>query len=558
MRRSKRSEQVKGVDVSFMTLPPPLVGRNPDVDVLSKLIEQVSSGAGQAMIVEGDPGSGKTRLASVAGALASARGMRLLSGGGDEQQMVRPLGALAQIPELAGLEWDSGVRPDPATEETLLAAVEAFVDRIEALASRRPALLIVDDMHLLDGASLSALSALGRRLRYLPVGLIGVARRPPRPAGVERLVAGLESAGGWLHRLSPLGAADQDRLLMLLIGGTPGMRLRQQAAVTGGNPLFLVELIRALSAEGRLTRVDGTVDTDAIELPTTFRQTILRRLGRTSAPTTGILQAAAVLGHRFGREDLSALLGGPPGLMDALGEGRQAGLLEESPDGYVFSHGLVRDVLYGELDRKVVRQLHRRYAEMLTSRRTPTPVVALHVGLGAERPDEQASALLARAAREVAGTDPAAAASFLRQAVSLTGDQPTGDRLRSELATVLARSGEVAEAGTLAREVLSRDHDAALDPSLRLVLGREHLASGRTAAALAELETAGSTLDLSPSSRREALSRVALGWLFTGDLAAAAAASLPSPRGWSAARRRCGHLLGIVHPGPVGGLRRSH
>ncbi len=511
-----------------MTLPPPLVGRNPDVDVLTELIEQVSSGAGQAMIVEGDPGSGKTRLVSVAAALASSRGMRLLWGAGDEQQTGRPFGALTQIPALAELEWDGDARPArsiPAVEETLLAASEAFVDRIEELASRRPTLLIVDDLHLVDGASLSALGALGRRLRYLAVGLIGVARRPPRPAAVDRLVVGLESAGGWLHRVSPLGPADQERLLTVLTGGMPGVRLRDQAAMTGGNPLFLVELVRALHAEGRLIRVDGTVDTDVAELPTTFRQTIIRRLGRTSAPTTQILQAAAVLGHRFTLDDLSTLLEDPPGLTVALSEGGQAGLLQESPDGYGFSHGLVRDVLYGELDRAAVRQLHRRYVDILIGRSAPTPLVALHVGPAADTPDDEAASFLARAAGEVAGTDPSAAAAFLRQALSLTSDGRAGDVLRSELATVLARSGELAEAGRLAREVLSRVHDVALDPSLRLVLGREHLASGRTAAALAELETAGSTLDLSPSSRREALSRVALGWLFTGDLAAAAAAS---------------------------------
>ncbi len=516
---------MKGVDVSFMTLPPPLVGRNADVDVLTELIEQVSSGAGQAMIVEGDPGSGKTRLVAVAGALASSRGMRLLWGAGDEQQAVRPFGTLAQIPALAGLEWNGAAPSAPATEETLLAVSEAFIDRIEELASGQPTLLIVDDLHLVDGASLSALGALGRRLRYLAVGLIGVARRPPRPPAVERLVGGLESAGGWLHRLSPLGAADQERLLTILTGGMPGTRLRHQATVTGGNPLFLVELVRALDAEGRLIRLDGTVDTDVAELPTTFRQTILRRLGRTSPPTTRILQAAAVLGHRFALDDLVMLLESSPGLMDALAEGGQAGLLQESPDGYVFSHGLVRDVLYRELDRAVARQLHHRYVEILTRRGAPTPLVALHVGLAADSPDEEASSLLARAAREVAGTDPSAAAAFLRQAVSLTSDGTAGDLLRSELATMLARSGELAEAGRLAREVFSRVHDVALDPSLRLVLGREHLARGRTAAALAELEGAGSTPDLSPSSRREALSRVALGWLFTGDLAAAAAAS---------------------------------
>jgi DNA-binding CsgD family transcriptional regulator/tetratricopeptide (TPR) repeat protein len=185
----------------------------------------------------------------------------------------------------------------------------------------------------------------------------------------------------------------------------------------------------------------------------------------------------------------------------------------------------VRDVLYGELDRALARQLHRRYVEILTHQSAPTPLVALHVGLAADAPDDEASSILARAAGEVAGTDPSAAAGFLRQAVALTSDGRAADRLRTELATVQARSGELAEAGRLAREVLSRPHDGALEPALRLVLGREHLASGRTAAALAELETAGSTLDLSPSSRREALSRVALGWLFTGDLAAAAAAS---------------------------------
>ncbi len=512
--------------MSFVTLPPPLVGRNSDVDVLTELIEAVSSGAGQAMIVEGDPGSGKTRLVGVAGALASARGMRLLWVAGDEQQTVRPFAALDQVPGLSGSELGVKVRSAPSGEEALLAAVETFVDRIEGLASGQPTLLVVDDLYLVDGASLSALGALGRRLRYLSVGLIGVARPPPRPAAVERLIAGLEAAGAWLHRLTPLGAAEEERLLTMLTGGMPGPRLRRQVAATGGNPLLLVELVRALNAEGRLARTDGAVETDADELPTTFRRTILRRLGRASATTMAFLQAAAVLGHRFALDDLSMLLESSPArVAEALEEGCQAGTLAESPDGYVFSHGLVRDVLYGELDRAAARQLHRRYAEILTSRRCPTPVVALQVALAADDRDDEAASFLARAGREVAATDPSAAAAFLRGAVSLTSDASAADPLRSELASILARAGEVSEAGSLAREVLSRDHDAALDPSLRLVLGHEHLASGRTAAALAELETAGSTFDLNPSSRGEALSRVALGWLFTGDLAAADAAA---------------------------------
>jgi DNA-binding CsgD family transcriptional regulator/tetratricopeptide (TPR) repeat protein len=386
----------------------------------------------------------------------------------------------------------------------------------------------VEDLHFADPATLAGLRVLVRRLAVLPLGVLTTVRPLPRSARVDRFLAAVEANGGRVRRLGTLDGSDAEHLLGVLAGGCPGPGLRRQGAGAGGNPLFLVELVGALAAEGAIVRSGDMVDTEREKLPATMRHTILRRLGYLSEPTRSLLGAAAVLGVGFEMDDLSAVTErNSAELLEPLGEACRAGVISEGARGFRFSHELVRDALYQELAGPLARSLHGRFARRLATSGAPAGVVGAQFALAAPRSeDAEATLWLARAGREAAELDPAGAVRFLRQATEIlhVGD-PVRDELSVELAMALARAGRPADAESVAKQVLSRRHDSGLDAGLQLVLGRALVARGATSAALAAFEAAAADPALGAPGRGEALAEVALGRVFAGDLAGAEAAA---------------------------------
>ena len=167
--------------------PTDLIGREAEIERLRRLLSQVATGAGDALLLSGDPGVGKTSLLGVAAALAAESGIRLLRATGSQfeadisyaalHQLLRP--CLDEVPELSpmlagalNVALDLGVGPPPAQ----LLVASAVLALLERAAKEQPLLLVIDDLPWLDRASALVLGMVARRLTGLPVGLLAACR----------------------------------------------------------------------------------------------------------------------------------------------------------------------------------------------------------------------------------------------------------------------------------------------------------------------------------------------------------------------------------------------
>jgi predicted ATPase len=493
--------------MGFPALIPRLVGRDAEIRALGEALDRVSSGHPTIVLVEGEAGIGKTRLLEHALAEARARGMQVVAGRAEELERTRPFGLLAATfgcatsspdPRLAAIgallathgAGDRGpitVTSDPGL---LFRTVDAFTDLVDELALAGPLVIGVDDLQWADPSSLLTLGAVGRRLAYVPVAVIGCLRPAPRAAELERLAGALEAAGARHLALSPLRDDAVHDLVADIVAAEPGPGLLAEVSGAAGNPLFITELIGAIIQEGAIKTAGGRAEVTEMTLPPTLRLTILRRLSFLPGETLQALRAASILGSGFSLTDLATVTGSPAlGLAEALAEAIRARVIEDDGTRLSFRHDLIRDSLYEDLPESVRRGLHREAGQRLAQAGAPTLRVAGHLAKGATRGDAEAIAWLTRGAREAAATSPIVAADLLERAIALTEPADPGrDQLLAERASSLVRAGRVSDAEEICRALLGRAHDPGAEASAQLCLGQALLAGGRPRDALRELE----------------------------------------------------------------------
>ena len=263
-------------------------------------------------------------------------------------------------------------------------------------------------------------------------------------------------------------------------------------AGAGGNPLFVIELVRALVDEGAIEVGDGRAEASRTALPPTLRLTILRRLSLLPEDALNPLRLASILGATFSVAELALVTGQTPAqLLPALGAAVAAGLLTESGDRLAFRHDLVRDAVYTDLPVAVRKGLHRHAGEVLGAAGAPVERVAGHVALGAEPGDTEAVSWLRRAAHTAAPRAPATAVRLLERALEIvdSGD-PQRDLLSAELIEPLLSHGRLGDAETLARDVLGRTPGAAVDTRVRTALAAVLAMEARYPEAIHQLEQA--------------------------------------------------------------------
>jgi DNA-binding SARP family transcriptional activator len=389
--------------------PVPIVGafagRRRQLDRLRSAWSDAGAGRRRTVLVAGEAGIGKTRLAAELALLAERDGAVVLAGRCDEHLGVphlpfrEALGRhLAGLPDdrlraLLGprtaelvrlwpeVSWrlpsPAPARTGPPADQYLLA--EALVDLLEAVAAGGPQLLVVDDLHGADEASLLLLRSLAHDPR--PARLLTVLTyRDDEPAGRESLPAALvdvlRAPGAELLTLDGLSTDEVAALAAATVGRPLGAEGAALAAVlrerTGGNPFLVGGLLQHLVERGGLDGRDlaaVAVGPAVHDVPDSARLVIRERLARLGGPVQHVLAMAAVIGHRF---DLAVLGGvvdlGQDSLLSALDTAVAARLLEERPGaagGYVFHHALVRDLLYQDLPAGERARAHRRAGEAL-------------------------------------------------------------------------------------------------------------------------------------------------------------------------------------------------
>jgi hypothetical protein len=244
---------------------------------------------------------------------------------------------------------------------------KAVTELLKKASSARPLLLILDDLHAADDASLLLLQFLARDLRSARLLVVGIYREveAARQPGVGAAVGDLVREGQLIN-LQGLDAEAVRDLIERLSGVAPSAA--EVAAIhqaTEGNPLFVREVVRLLASQGTL----GRPGRGGVPIPGSVRALIGRRLALLSADAVQVVSAAAVVGREF---DLS-LVGAAGDLpvdrvLDSLSEAVTLGLVAEEPgavDRYRFSHSLVREVLYDGLPIPVRTRLHRRVGEAI-------------------------------------------------------------------------------------------------------------------------------------------------------------------------------------------------
>lgn len=360
-----------------------LVGRGGELASLTRALEAALEGAGSLVLLTGEAGIGKTTLADALADHARARGAasvwgRCWDAGGAPaywpwRQVVRALAAPlgdAALREAAGpggrwlvriapelsprLPGEDPVEPDDAGQGRF-ALFDALGTFLRANAARAPLVLLLDDLHAADVATLRALDFVAHGVGDLPLLIVGMfqaaplARRPDAAALVERL--GLR---GERIELAGLGVVELETLLGERLSGDT---VRQVHLRSAGNPLFATEIARALPSGGSVDRLPGGI------------QAMIRdRLADLGSDGARVLTAAAVIGHEFRLVTVERVSGMDRAkLLDVLDDAEAVGIVQ--PVGqtgrYRFRHGLMREALYAGMRKGERAERHLQVGEVL-------------------------------------------------------------------------------------------------------------------------------------------------------------------------------------------------
>ena len=510
----------------------PFVGREAELSVLAGALGRVSAGTGAAVVLEGEPGIGKTRLLDEA--LDAARALEVIRAACGELERDLPFAAIAAALDLRTSSEDPErrrlarlVRDTQAGPDRRFGIVDGVIDLLEARALDGPVAVVFDDLHRADPGTLLVLKRLLRGLDLVPIAVLGTVRPPPWPTEVADALGPVE-----VMRLEPLGREEARALGSRLLRREPGPRLAVAIDGCAGNPLYVSELIAALREDDRIRRVDDGAELVEGELPATLRLTVLSRLAFLRGDVLHVVRVAACLGRTFDVRDLSVGTGrGAAELHDLLGEPLSATVLVEEGARLAFRHDLVHEAVYQDIPTSLRAAMHHDLAEALREAGRPIGEVASHVLRSADEGDVASVELLRRAAGEALPLSAATSVSLLRHAAEIAPDgYPERDALALELAAALSQAGRQDEAESLAREVLGRRSDAALANRARDVLVHTLLVRDRAREAVVLLEEMAGAEGVPERDQPGLLARAARAWAHAGNTERALKAGLEAVR----------------------------
>lgn len=517
---------------------------------LSTSLRNAAEGKLEIVAIEGDAGIGKTRLVDETLRRAEALGMTVLVGAADQLFRSRPFGVFADALVARRAEESEALEriaylltprmSDSAKEALLLEQlpeirfelVEELVAFFENAARSGPVALALEDLQWADSSTLVVLKSLARRSFDLPLALILTFRSSPRSADLDLLLEDLFSLGGMRLVVGPLDEAAVAELAAAVTGAPAGSALVRRLQGAGGNPFFILELLKALEAEDAL-ECDVHAGTRSVELPPSLRLTVLRRLSILSPEAIELLTLGSILGSTFTLNDLSLVSGRSAAeLLAPVKDALSAGILGEAGDRLAFRHDLVRSAVYEDLPVTVRKRLHLEAGRALATAGAGPDVVAQHLSLGASEGDADAIEWLHKAARGLAPQSPDTAADLLRRAIELCSpSDPAIGRLHADLVVATAESGRLPEAAELARAVLSRLDDPSLATAVHVSLIETLLRAGRMIEANAEIQVAlGQKGEESDAAWRRLRAEAAWGPVFVGDLSRAREAAQEARR----------------------------
>jgi class 3 adenylate cyclase/DNA-binding CsgD family transcriptional regulator len=379
---------------------PRLLEREAEIAALHAYVDAAAAGAGRLVAIEGRAGIGKSRLVAEAAAIAGEAGLAILRARGGELEHDFAYGVVRQLfePALAAAtseERDDLLSGPAALAAGLFASVDAAGEEDDAdvsfgvlhglywlaanLALRRPALLLIDDLHWADGPSLRWLTHLQRRLEGLPL-LVVVATRPPEQAHhAVRVTEILGDPAAAVVRPTALGWESVATLVHDEFG-CPGDTEFVDAvwSATGGNPLFLQALLDTLKRESIEPRA-ANAETVLEIGPAPVARAVSLRFARLPSEAAVLARAVAVLGGRAEVRHAAALANLDVGLAGhtATMLARAEILRYEMP--LEFTHPVVRHAVYDDMSPAERIAAHRRAATILAEARAEPEQIAAHL-----------------------------------------------------------------------------------------------------------------------------------------------------------------------------------
>ena len=371
-----------------------LVERDHPFDVLRMAMATAAAGEGAGVAVAGEPGIGKSAL--IAAACREGSGIRVLRASCDPLSTPRPLGPFR---DLAG---EAGFSADLAREPMLSEICELVFRALRA----EPTILVIEDLHWIDAASVDVLRFLARRVPSMPVALLVSYR--------DHEIGPGHSARVLLDDFARLEQLTTVRLAALTVAGV-GELLRSTAldpvrvhTLTGGNPFFVTEVVKEPD----------------LPLPTSVRDAVLARTVPVSPTDVEVLQLVACAPDRLDDRALPALGVDLPTLRRL----DRTGLLIRSRDGLVFRHELARQAVESTIPPGGAPQLHARLLAALEQIDPPDPAVLTHHAVGAR--DSARATRYARAAAQQATSagSHTEAVAFYRTALTHLVGASAGER----------------------------------------------------------------------------------------------------------------------------------
>lgn len=381
------------------------VGRQKELGLIWNQYEVMMSGCARVVLLPGELGIGKTRLLNEVASHASHRGAIVLRGGASEFEGMPPylpfLEALGQyirraspeqlgkqiagnsqilttiLPELADLSGQSPSQYPLPPEQARLRLYEAIGTFLEAISAQCPLVLMLDDLHWADTASLDLLCHIARHQSTARILILGTYREGEidRNPALGRAMNELVRQRVLAHcTLKPLTEEETEKLAISYLGGPVSQRVRlllyQQSE---GNPFFAEELIRGWLEAGDLVQYNSLwTALTSLEraLPASIVGTLRQRFARLSSEIIDHLRVASIIGRTFDLPLLATVAGRPFEIIEEqLLEAIRAGLVR-ADDTYVFTfnHDKIRECLYTEVSNLRRRRLHEAIGQALEAR----------------------------------------------------------------------------------------------------------------------------------------------------------------------------------------------
>jgi DNA-binding CsgD family transcriptional regulator/tetratricopeptide (TPR) repeat protein len=512
--------------------PERVVGRAGELSVIAGLADRVAAGGGGVLVVVGEQGIGKSALLRTGLAPAREAGCQVASAAADELDQPFPLRFIDRC--LAGVAGRSPAEDaSPGTgarrlllggissDDLRLAGTERVLAAVVRLCERSPLVLVAEDLHWADEASLGIWERLIPVAGKLPLLLAGSFRPVPVRPELEKLRQEAADGRGTVLELGPLSAAGVTELAGDLLGARPGRALSEVVDRAGGNPLYIRELLDALVRDGRVAVDKGLAELagESGGVPQTLAAAIDERLEVLPREALQVLRCAAVLGLEFSVTELALVASRPAReAAELVRQAAVAGVVSQAAEGTAaFRHGLIRQAVYDGIPGPVRAALHRQAAQALARAGAAPARVAAHL-MAAPGLAEWKLDWLCAAGRTLVYQAPGVAKRLLRSALAvLPSEDPRRENLEANLLEALLVLGEREEVERLAAPLLARTTDLNRYAQVSWQLSSGLLSGGRAAEGIAAAGQALAQPGISAAWTARLLALQALGHVYQGE-----------------------------------------